>query len=96
MLKKSTKEILLQDLLETKQMLVDAFDDKEVPFIKGGAIDQFFIGKALEFQRNTILYETLMNSGAIEDDVGKISELSPLEKIAVDLADIKSKLAYRS
>ena len=96
MLKKTTKEILLQDLLETKQLLVDAFDDKEVPFIKGGAIDQFFTSKALDFQRNIILYNTLMGSGDLEDEDGNRSEVSPLEKIAVDLADIKSKLAYRS
>ncbi|KUJ52163.1 hypothetical protein [Chryseobacterium sp. JAH] len=93
---KKTKEILLQDLVETKQLLVDAFDDKEVPFIKGGAIDQFFTSKALEFQRNIILYNTLMGSGDLEDEDGNRSEVSPLEKIAVDLADIKSKLAYRS
>ena len=93
---KKTKEILLQDLVETKQLLVDAFDDKEVPFIKGGAIDQFFTSKALEFQRNIILYNTLMGSGDLEDEDGNRSEVSPLEKIAVYLADIKSKLAYRS
>lgn len=90
MLKKSTKEILLQDLLETKQLLVDAFDDKEVPFIKGGAIDQFFTGKALEFQRNMILYDSLMNSGKIKDN--ERNTIAPLKKIALDLADIKSKL----
>jgi len=33
MIKKTTKEILLKDLLETKQLLVDTFDDKEVPFV---------------------------------------------------------------
>lgn len=96
MLKQTTKEILLKDLLETKQLLVDAFDDKEVPFTKGGAIDQFFTSKALEFQRNIILYDTMMGSGAIKDEEGNGSELSPFEKIAVDLADIKSKLDNRS
>jgi hypothetical protein len=96
MIKKSTREVLLKDLVETKQLLVDTFDDKEIPFVKGGAIDQFFTSKALEFQRNIILYDTLMNSGTIEDEDGNLSSLSPLEKIAVDLAEIKSKLAYRS
>ncbi|MCU7616271.1 hypothetical protein NZ698_03610 [Chryseobacterium sp. PBS4-4] len=92
MLKKTTKEILLKDLLETKQLLVDAFDDKEVPFIKGGAIDQFFTSKALEFQRNIILYDALMGSGAVEDEEGNKSEFSPLQRMAQDVVDIKSKL----
>lgn len=96
MLKKTTKEILLQDLIETKQMLVNTFDDKEVPFIKGGAIDQFYTSKALEFQRNIILYDSMMGSGFLEDEEEMESKVSPLEKIAVDLGDIKSKLAYRS
>lgn len=92
MLKKSTREILLEDLLETKQLLVDAFDDREVPFIKGGAIDQFFTDKALEFQRNVILYDALMNTGARDESGGHASKGSALEKIAGELAEIKSRL----
>ncbi|MDY0931103.1 hypothetical protein [Chryseobacterium sp. CFBP8996] len=92
MLKKSTREILLQDLLEIKQLLIDTFDDKEIPLIKGGAIDQFYTGKALEFQRNIILFDTLMGSGVMEDKDANDSKESHLEKIAVDLAEIKSKL----
>ncbi len=94
MLKNSTKEILLQDLIQTKQMLVDAFDDKEAPFVKGGSIDQFFTGKALEFQRNIIMYHALLKSQSVDDSEGNISELSPMEKIANDLSDIKSKLNH--
>ncbi|WP_027388075.1 hypothetical protein [Chryseobacterium gregarium] len=97
MLKKSTREILLEDLLETKQLLVDTFDDRTVPFIKGGAIDQFFTDKALEFQRNVILYDALMNPGAVEDREGNTSDSkgSALEKIAGELAEIKSRLDSR-
>lgn len=92
MIRKTTKEILLKDLLETKQLLVEAFDDKEIPFIKGGAIDQFFIGKALEFQRNVILYDTLMKSDREENFASKYAT----DNIARDLADIKSKLDIQS
>ncbi|MCW3166897.1 hypothetical protein OMO38_00010 [Chryseobacterium sp. 09-1422] len=87
MLTKTTKEILLKDLLETKQLLVDAFDDKEVPFVKGGAIDQFFTARALEFQRNMILYETLKNSAPKENSTEYTTEYSPVEKIANEIAD---------
>lgn len=96
MIKNITKEILLQDLIETKQLLVDNFDDKDVPFIKGGAIDQFYTSKALEFQRNVILYDSMLGTGVFKDEGEGESEVSPLEQIAMDLADIKSKLAYRS
>lgn len=88
MLKKTIKELLLQDLIETKQMLIDAFDDTDVPFIKGGAIDQFFTSKALEFQRNVILYDSI-SSGSLEENEENKSEISPVEKIAKDLTDIK-------
>lgn len=87
MLTKTTKEILLKDLLETKQLLVDAFDDKEVPFVQGGAIDQFFTARALEFQRNMILYETLKNSAPEENSTEYTTEYSPVEKIANEIAD---------
>ncbi|MCY0976887.1 hypothetical protein PGH12_06940 [Chryseobacterium wangxinyae] len=89
MFKKTIKELLLQDLIETKQMLIDAFDDKDVPFIKGGAIDQFFTSKALEFQRNVIFYNSI-SSGSLEENEENKSEISPpVEKIANDLTDIK-------
>lgn len=81
MLTEETKEILMKDLLETKQMLIDAFDDKEVPFVKGGAIDQFFTAKALEFQRNMILYETLKNSAAGENHTKNESEYGAFEQV---------------
>lgn len=84
MLTKTTKEILLKDLLETKQLLVDAFDEKEVPFVKGGSIDQFFTAKALEFQRNVILYETLKNSQVSKNTDDQISEFSVLENADTD------------
>jgi len=91
MLKKSTKEFLMQDLLDTKQMLINHFDDKDVPFIKGGAIDQFYTSKALEFQRNAILYDSILNS-VCELDNGDECKIAPLEKIAVGLMDLSSSI----
>jgi len=48
----------------------------------------------LELQRNVILYDALINSGTTEDN--DESALSPMEKIAFDLAEIKSRLPFKS
>lgn len=91
MLKKSTKEILIKDLIEIKALLVREFDNSQVPFAKGGALDQFYLTKALEFQRNAILYDSLLNIGGIDEGADP-DKTSPLEKIALEITDIRSAI----
>lgn len=90
MLKKSSKKILFNDLIEIKNMLQTLLSNGG-PTKKDGEVDRFYLEKAIEFQRNLILYDSLLNVGGIDGDADP-EKTAPLEKIAIELSDIKSAI----
>lgn len=83
---KSTNIAIIEDLEAIKDMLILKFKSSSLKSKE--SLNEKFLPLAIEVQRNALLYDALLKVGSFADDR---TEPSPLEKIAIEIADIASK-----
>ena len=83
---KSTTTAIIDDLEIIVEMLSRKFKTSSIK--SNDTLKEQFLPLAIQVQRNALIYDSLLKVGSFDDDR---DDPSPLEKIAIEIAEIASK-----